>query len=495
MHFSKFSSVGILTIGLMAISWPAVAYEGFEIKNLDLQPTVSESGVPHQETIGTWQARGYGILFEITETGIRYFHYTDNVCFEETEPAWDVFSRSSFFQVEDPGRKIIFARHPTETPYVYDRVDAVPAHCKPAVFENATPEQVYTYFRDVMTVHYPFFSARNFDWDARVDEAERKLPTIQGEEELWQLLTGMVDGLNDAHTRLIRGLNESHGGEGNLETFRTNRPRFLDTLEAYMQKNDVQGTPRSFYGGEIYPHFLDSLQNDFLDGSYNMRGHARIIWKTLEGNIGYIFVRQMGGFSDDIDDPDLENMGLKEILDEVMVDLQGARALIVDMSLNGGGYDSLARKIAERLAHEKTLAHTKIAFRAEGVEPASYFLEPSPDQPGFKGPVYVFQSELSASAAENFLLSILEMQNVTTVGETSLGIFSDVIRKELPNGWVLWFGNEVFRGPDGVVYEGPGVPPERTLPVFSDEDLPGSYVRALRRLLKMVQEETKPTSG
>jgi carboxyl-terminal processing protease len=75
------------------------------------------------------------------------------------------------------------------------------------------------------------------------------------------------------------------------------------------------------------------------------------------------------------------------------------------------------------------------------------------------------------------------LPNVTHVGETTDGSFSDQLSKQLPNGWRLTLSNEVYLDSQGIAWEGRGILPKFEIKVDNDEKPSSVQVRALRRLL------------
>jgi C-terminal processing protease CtpA/Prc len=60
---------------------------------------------------------------------------------------------------------------------------------------------------------------------------------------------------------------------------------------------------------------------------------------------------------------------------------------------------------------------------------------------------------------------------VIRIGENTQGLFSDVLERRLPNGWIIYLSNEVFRTEDGKAFDGMGIPPDVRVPVFADSDI------------------------
>lgn len=76
----------------------------------------------------------------------------------------------------------------------------------------------------------------------------------------------------------------------------------------------------------------------------------------------------------------------------------------------------------------------------------------------------VLASELTASAAEIFVLALLQRPSLTLIGEPTSGILSDTLERHLPNGWLLTLSNETYRVYDGEHYEDCGIPPHIRIP-------------------------------
>ena len=53
-----------------------------------------------------------------------------------------------------------------------------------------------------------------------------------------------------------------------------------------------------------------------------------------------------------------------------------------------------------------------------------------------------------------------QLPNVTLIGETTYGNFSNILGKLLPNGWIIGFSNERYLSFEGIDYEQKGIPPD-----------------------------------
>jgi carboxyl-terminal processing protease len=177
-----------------------------------------------------------------------------------------------------------------------------------------------------------------------------------------------------------------------------------------------------------------------------------------------------------------------------MVALRDAPAVIVDVSNNDGGFDSLAQHIAGRFADHARPAYTKIAFGARDVDPQPFETKPS-RRTRYLGPVYLLTSDITLSAAEVFALYMRALPNVIHVGETTRGALSDTINKPLPNGWRLVLPPEIYRDPAGQSYEVRGLPPQRPFQVFPPDDLFGGHARRVLALIDEIHHDLRNGSA
>jgi tetratricopeptide (TPR) repeat protein len=89
--------------------------------------------------------------------------------------------------------------------------------------------------------------------------------------------------------------------------------------------------------------------------------------------------------------------------------------------------------------------------------PKYWYVEPNgPRQ--FTKTVILLTHRFSVSAAENFALAMRVIPHVTVVGDATSGVFADVYRDTLPNGWQFSVSYKLFVDHSGFCWEGIGVP-------------------------------------
>ena len=159
--------------------------------------------------------------------------------------------------------------------------------------------------------------------------------------------------------------------------------------------------------------------------------------------------------------------------------------MIIDLTINYGGYDFISRKIAERFAAKTTPSYSKYPADAPKATAYKYQLTPH-SKNNFTGPVYVMTSNITLSGGELLTMSLKSLPNVTHVGETTRGALSDKLEKTLPNGWEISLSNEVYLDHQGREFEGKGIPPDISIPVFDWNNLMNGHIEAINKLIKIV---------
>ena len=228
--------------------------------------------------------------------------------------------------------------------------------------------------------------------------------------------------------------------------------------------------------------YREGILTQVLAGRGRQAANNRIFWGRNE-DIGYLNLVTMGAFARNAapDDP----RPLDAVLDEAMAAFAGARAVIVDVSNNRGGYDTISQRVAARFAEQPVLAYSKVGVGAKA-PPQPVRVEPASGA-RFTGPVYLVTSDVTVSAGETFTLMMKALPNVKQVGGTTHGAFSDRLPKPLPNGWALALPAELYKGPKGEALEGRGLVPDAPMTILPDGDLAGGHAKAILELMKEIR--------
>lgn len=145
--------------------------------------------------------------------------------------------------------------------------------------------------------------------------------------------------------------------------------------------------------------------------------------------------------------------------------------MIIDLRFNEGGWDVVSYKLAGRFVTEERTGHFK-KTRKKGTAdygPLDEWIVKPTRKDKFLAPVVILTSDYTASAAEVFLFAMKDLPNITIVGDSTEGIFSDMYEFKLSNKWQVSLSHQKFYSSDMVNYEGKGIPPDiELLNTFSE---------------------------
>ncbi len=146
-----------------------------------------------------------------------------------------------------------------------------------------------------------------------------------------------------------------------------------------------------------------------------------------------------------------------------MSTLKNTKAMIVDIRNHAGGDDEVSRYIAGWFAKEPALFMTTRKRNGPGrndfTEPDAWYVDKQGDDQYTK-PVALLTTRWTSSAGETFTWAMNTQQQVSQIGDTTAGGFTDVISRELPNGWLYFVGVGDYRNANGKSEEGIGVAPK-----------------------------------
>lgn len=309
------------------------------------------------------------------------------------------------------------------------RVQALPAACDDGgTPPSDDPELAFEVFFRTFDEMYASFELRGVDWDARYDAYRSRVTAETTPEELFELLCEMVAVLDDPHVMI---------GAGDA----------LCSAKA----------PPAWVEEETLGAVSATVEDRIYGEDATVTGNGVIAYRTVADRFGYVYVPGMGGFAET---PDEDVAMAGQALDEALSAFSELDGVIVDVRFNDGGSDAISLALAGRFADRKRPVFTFETRDGDGFTPRrDYYVEPSgPAQ--FTKPVVVLTSELSVSAAETFTLAMRALPHVTLVGETTSGGLSNMMLRNLPNGFGFGLPFERVTAPDGVVYEGIGLEPD-----------------------------------
>jgi carboxyl-terminal processing protease len=426
---------------------------------------------------GVWRSRGYGMLWAVEGGRLQAYDESGSYCIRSGK-AQELSHFADGLRISDDRRTFRIALDDPTYEFAFDRIEALPDACtrKPA----AGPVAVLDAIEQIFTAHYAFFRERNIDWPKIVHAARAKVDADTSEAALLDVVRSLLSHFPDDHVslrarvgnkRIVVNTGEGTVLKGIAAQARAEGVEFNDLIEHW--KATVWGRRTG---------------TELLGDSARSGGNGNIKYGLIGGDIGYLGVLSMVGFAEGDQD---EGVALDAVLDDAMALFANAKAVIVDVSLNDGGHDRLARLIAARFADKETLAYSKYAGDAPGSAPQAVHVVPS-GRPRYAGPVYLVTSNVTVSAAEIFTMAMRALPNVTHVGEATRGSLSDVLTKRLPNGWSVTLSNEVYLDAAGKAWEGAGIPPKVNIAVFRDGEHAASYVQAIGAVADCIRRKGCP---
>ncbi len=444
------------------------------------------SGAPAQSPSmdGVWRSQGYGNVFDIHGPTLNAFEVTNTTCVAgggtaavDTTP---VPGRIATFRT--PGREMFVraggsADHKllhsegSASDERIDRIPRLPALCDHPT-EN-TPAGNFEVFAQTWAEHYISFDLKKTDWGKVVEANRSKVTSTTTPTELFDILEKMIGPFGDTHAFLAAPAIDRR--------FQRLRPGTDRVVKGGFQAFRGSGmaallgvTDRAYLKTPLRKFCNDQIQYGHID---EVTGYLRILSFSNYAT---------GGFAAGL-------AALEAALDDIFSD-RALAALVIDVRINGGGADPYGLAIASRLATREYLAYTKEA-RADPIDrnkwtPGDPSLVGPSDRPGFRGPTVELIGPLTISAGETFTQALMgRTPSITRIGESTQGVFSDVLGRRLPNGWRFGLPNEVFRTPQGTTFDGPGVPPDAAVPVFADEDVAAGKDPGVAKALEILRKK------
>ncbi len=149
---------------------------------------------------------------------------------------------------------------------------------------------------------------------------------------------------------------------------------------------------------------------------------------------------------------------------EALWRLHDARAVIVDVRMNGGGDETLAKAFAGCFIDEPVL-YAKNRY-VDPANPGAFgpvldrVVEPSTRRPRFTGPVVVLSGPVVMSSNEAFILMMKAAARATVIGGTTQGSSGNPKPHDLGNGVTVWLPSWQAMDAEGNMFEGVGIDPD-----------------------------------
>lgn len=271
---------------------------------------------------------------------------------------------------------------------------------------------------------YGGFNVRNINWDSVHNALRPQVNNNMTNQQLYEVLSKMITPFNDIHAF--------------LQPTSDGLPRYESS--AFFRNHKVQ---EDFSIAVVKQNYLPSLVT--IDD--------KLHYGILSNNIGYLHFGEFG----------MSMNFYQQKLPQIMHALKGTKAMVVDIRNHAGGDDEVSRYIAGWFAKDRHLFMTTRKRNGPGhndfTAPNSWYVDKQGDYQ-YTNPVVLLTTRWTASAGETFTWAMNTQAHVTQMGDTTAGGFTDVISRELPNGWLYFVGVGDYRNAEGKSEEGVGVVPK-----------------------------------
>ncbi|MEU4954768.1 S41 family peptidase [Streptomyces lavendulae] len=427
-------------------------------------------------TEGIWRTDGYGTVLSIRNGTLQEYQTTAVSCLEgasarRTGP--DAYTRT------DGTVLTVRTRGDRDSGSVRADGDVGERNLRriaelPGACEHQGPRDslaAFDVFWQSFEENYPFFAAKGVDWHAVRDRYRPRVHAQTPPDELFAVFSEMVGPLHDAHVAVRDG----------------------DRIFAQGRPGTVQpdGTVDARAKEFVVERDLKDARNlqDFANG--------RITYADLPGGQGYLRISGFTGYAAPGAPYAAQPAVLDRALDAALGRERGRppKGLVIDLRINGGGSDALAVHLAGRLTDSPYTAYSKRA-RNDPADPTRHtrpqpvYVTPAQGGPHYTGPVVLLTGGSTVSAGESFTQALMDRPGRTVrIGQPTQGVFSDFMVRALPNGMEAWLPNEEYLTRSGRTFDGTGIPPHLTEPVFTEEEFAGGRDSAFDRAVEVLRSQ------
>jgi C-terminal processing protease CtpA/Prc len=320
-----------------------------------------------------------------------------------------------------------------------------------AVYSQSTqskPEQLFEKFWKEFDENYALFDVKGVDWQQTYTTYRKQVNAKTSDQELIAVFKQMLDPLKDGHINIFQKDKRLYKGESKNNSFRAEfqgvEKEFWMNVNALLQQQGF-GAPQP--------------KGVLVDGSFTKAVPPMYVSRNNE--IGYIrftrFFNQLKGVMGSDKDELADQNELAKLVDETLSEYSTCKSLIIDLRDNGGGHSGY--ELAGRFISDSALVNYK-SIRSNGkFSPLKEYWVKASSSVRFIKPMVILTSDRTASAAEDFTLSLSKFPNVTIIGTATKGMFSDTYSFELPNKMEISLSNQLYYDTNKIILEDRGVAP------------------------------------
>ena len=341
------------------------------------------------------------------------------------------------------------------------------------------PEKNFDYLWQSFDRHYSNFGCKEIDWKELYSCYRARITPGTTNRELFEIMVDLLKHLDDKHV-YIRRFNHVYFSGYDLSIL-----NYLQILKFDFRLPLKEFSLNLIGRKYIKEKFKKALSVRQLHvPPFGFRHVIHYGW--MDHGIAYIHISEMRR----------EKEKTVKAINKILGYFNEARAYIIDIRDNIGGYagpikESLVQKFVDRrrlwaLSYTRSgPAHTDFS------QPEQKFIDPDGDKDLSNIPVVLLINKNTQSAAELLTMMMDVLPNVTIVGDTTMGIFSDTHVEKLPNGWEYRLSIMKTTNHEGVWLEGKGIDPD----VFvknTEDDIKQGGDRVLEKAIDLVVSRLLP---
>ena len=423
---------------------------------------------PHVRLHGVWQDVSRGHLMRVRDDGVDIWHQLDGVCTPDPGliPPFTIYRLGEGDALRVASYDYRARPELLMAPTLYRRVETAGSACDG--FEAAVevdPKGVVDLTWRLFDRFYAGFERRGVDWSAMRKSYLPRVRAVDAAEDVFDVLADMLRSLNDGHVNLSMG--KRH--------FNASVPRLRARLTKQWNA-DASGLTERAFVSRWNQRVTDAIDALIDPGTKRSGAAGALVWGRI-GRSGYLRIGRFGRFAKPEVPRPAQLDEAEATMRQVFADFGRVDHLILDVSRNGGGHDAAAMLIAGLFADRVRPVLTYNTRQGR-----SALLKLFPSEETWTRPVTLITSEVTASAAEAFVLAMRTLPHVKHVGEPTRGALSGLLPKPLPNGMMVTIAFQDIVSADGGAFEGVGIPPMLPMAVFPDDDLYGGAAALIRRL-------------
>jgi len=312
--------------------------------------------------------------------------------------------------------------------------------------ERGKSEKLFLELWEIFDQHYAFFELREVDWKGDREGNFALMKGLESDSLIFDQLCNILKKFEDAHINL-------EASELGLSCNAAPLPDFYQEFpsnEAFSEFLKARDHSLSKLG---IKEIIDSENKIFQYGISHSKDWA------------YLRIKRFYGLSPE---------AWKKEVSEVIKLLYKAEKLIIDIRVNPGGNDPSALEVASYFFPQKEIAFIKKVRNVPDYEDFSKadttYVYPQHEFQIEASELYLLTHGASGSSADAFALIMSQLPQLKIIGTPTEGIFSDVHRDSLSNGWSLTLSDERYFDKHMKCYEGKGVPVDVEL-VNTKEDV------------------------